>query len=76
MSYRSTVARQTQSLADSLAAARAELETMDLSGFGKGLTAVTGIGASFAAAVVVASDLPRRGRRLRSSTCSAAGAWT
>ncbi len=63
MSYRSTVARQTQSLADSLAAARAELETMDLSGFGKGLTAVTGIGASFAAAVVVASELQRRGRR-------------
>ncbi|WAP68518.1 SIS domain-containing protein [Jiella pelagia] len=63
MSYRSTVARQTQSLADSLAAARAELAGMDLSGFGAGLTAVTGIGASFAAAVVVASELQRRGRR-------------
>ncbi|MCE7027696.1 SIS domain-containing protein [Jiella avicenniae] len=63
MSYRSTVARQTQSLADSLAAARSELAGMDLSGFGKGLTAVTGIGASFAAAVIVASEMQRRGKR-------------
>lgn len=63
MSYRSTIARQTEALADTLAAARSELSGMDLSGFGTALTAVTGIGASFAAAVVAASELQRRGRR-------------
>lgn len=63
MSYRSTVARQTESLRDSLEAARAEIAGQDLSSLGTGLIAVTGIGASFAAAVVVAGELQRRGKR-------------
>ena len=63
MSYRSTVARQSESLADTLDAARAELSELDLSPLASGLMAVTGIGASFAAAVVVAAELQRRGRR-------------
>jgi len=63
MSYRSTVARQPEALADSLTAARAELSGLDLSHFGKGLMAVTGIGASYAAAVIVSSELQRRDRR-------------
>lgn len=63
MSYRSTVARQQEALGDSLAAARSEVAGLDLSKFKSGVIAVTGIGASFAAAVVVASELQRRGRR-------------
>jgi glucosamine--fructose-6-phosphate aminotransferase (isomerizing) len=63
MSYRSTIARQTESLRDSLEAAEAEIAGQDMSALGDGLIAVTGIGASFAAAVVVAGELQRRGRR-------------
>lgn len=63
MSYRSTVARQPESLADTLAAAQAELAGLDLSPLSSGVMAVTGIGASYAAAVVVAAELQRRGRR-------------
>jgi glucosamine--fructose-6-phosphate aminotransferase (isomerizing) len=63
MSYRSTVARQPESLADTLTAARAELAGLDLSPLASGIMAVTGIGASYAAAVVVAAELQRRGRR-------------
>jgi len=63
MSYRSTVARQPQSLADTLAAARAELAGMDLTPLASGVIVVTGVGASYAAAVVVAAELQRRGRR-------------
>ncbi|TYR34240.1 SIS domain-containing protein [Mesorhizobium microcysteis] len=63
MSYRSTVARQPESLADTLAAAQAELASLDLSPLSSGVMAVTGIGASYAAAVVVAAELQRRGRR-------------
>lgn len=63
MSYRSTVARQPESLADTLKAARAELAGLDLRPLGSGVAAVTGIGASHAAAVVVAAELQRRGRR-------------
>lgn len=62
MSYRSTVARQPESLHDCLVA-RDEIETIDLSPFRSGAVAVTGIGASFAAAVVVAGELQRRERR-------------
>jgi glucosamine--fructose-6-phosphate aminotransferase (isomerizing) len=62
MSYRSTIARQPDSLRDCLVA-RAELERIDLTPLTSGLVAVTGIGASFAAAVVVAGELQRRGRR-------------
>ena len=62
MSYRSTVARQPESLKDCLAA-REELDGMDLSALATGLVAVTGIGASFAASVVVAGELQRQGRR-------------
>lgn len=63
MSYRSTVARQPESLADTLAAAQAELAGMDLKPLASGVIAVTGIGASYAAAVVVAAELQRRGQR-------------
>ncbi|AGT09907.1 SIS domain-containing protein [Paracoccus aminophilus] len=63
MSYRSTVSRQPEALADSLAAAQAELAGLDLAPLGTGLVAVTGVGASSAAAVVVAAELQRRGRR-------------
>lgn len=63
MSYRSTVARQPEAIHDSIVAARAALEGTDLSAFANGLIAVTGIGASFAAAVVVAAELSRLGRR-------------
>lgn len=63
MSYRSTVARQPESLGDTLAAAKSELAGKDLKALGSGLTVVTGIGASYAAAVVVAAELQRRGRR-------------
>jgi glucosamine--fructose-6-phosphate aminotransferase (isomerizing) len=63
MSYRSTAARQPQSLADTLKAARAELMGMDLKPLASGVIAVTGIGASYAAAVVVAAELVRRGKR-------------
>ncbi|WP_102957654.1 SIS domain-containing protein [Mangrovicella endophytica] len=63
MSYRSTIARQTESLADSLKAAQDEIAGQNLSALGNGLIAVTGIGASFAAAVVVAGELQRRGKR-------------
>jgi glucosamine--fructose-6-phosphate aminotransferase (isomerizing) len=63
MSYRSTVARQPEALANTLAAAQRELAGMDLTGLASGVTVVTGIGASYAAAVVVAGELQRRGRR-------------
>lgn len=63
MSYRSTVARQSESLGDTLAAAHAELAGKDLKDLASGLTVVTGVGASYAAAVVVAAELQRRGRR-------------
>lgn len=63
MSYRPTVARQPESLADTLEAARAELKSLDLSPLATGVVAVTGIGASYAAAVVVAAEMQRRGRR-------------
>jgi glucosamine--fructose-6-phosphate aminotransferase (isomerizing) len=63
MSYRATIARQPQSLADSIAAAKAELATLDVVGLRSGVLAVTGIGASFAAATVIAGELLHRGRR-------------
>ncbi|PLP59419.1 glucosamine--fructose-6-phosphate aminotransferase [Mesorhizobium loti] len=63
MSYRSTVARQSESLGDTLAAAKSELASKDLKTLGSGLIVVTGVGASFAAAIVVAAELQRRGQR-------------
>lgn len=63
MSYRSTIARQPESIAACIEAARAQVAAMDLATLHQGQIAVTGIGASFAAAVVVASELVRRGRR-------------
>ncbi|MDB5523995.1 MAG: sugar isomerase protein [Rhizobium sp.] len=63
MTYRSTIARQPESLADSFVTARTELEGIDLTAFKSGLIGITGIGASFAAATVVAGELIRRGRR-------------
>ena len=63
MSYRSTIARQPEALADTHAAARAELAGLDLSVLDRPVIGVTGIGASFAAAVVVAAELQERDRR-------------
>ncbi len=63
MSYRSTVARQPESLRDTLTAAQAELAGLDLKPLASGVIAVTGVGASYAAAVVVAAELQRRGQR-------------
>lgn len=63
MSYRSTIARQPQSIAQCLDMARADVAGLDLAPFASGHIAVTGIGASFAASVVVAGELARRGRR-------------
>ena len=63
MSYRSTIARQPEALADSYAAARDELSAMDLSSLDRPVIGVTGIGASFAAAVVVAAELQAGDRR-------------
>lgn len=63
MSYRSTIARQPEALADSHAAARDQLAGMDLSILDRPVIGVTGIGASFAAAVVVAAGLQAGGRR-------------
>lgn len=63
MSYRSMIASQPESVRRCLGAARSEVERIDLRPFASGLIAVTGIGASFAASVVVAGELVRRGRR-------------
>ena len=63
MSYRSTIARQPAALADTYAAVRDELDRMDLSLLDRPVIGVTGIGASFAAAVVVAAELQSVGRR-------------
>jgi glucosamine--fructose-6-phosphate aminotransferase (isomerizing) len=63
MSFRSMIASQPESVARCLDAARTEVERIDLGPFASGLIAVTGIGASFAAALVVAAELARRGRR-------------
>lgn len=63
MSYRSTIARQPEALADTHASAHAELAGMDVSPLDRAVIGVTGIGASFAAAVVVAAELQAQGRR-------------
>ncbi|MEL4378131.1 glucosamine--fructose-6-phosphate aminotransferase [Brucella cytisi] len=63
MSYRSTIARQPQQLASSLSVIETELKQLDLALLRKGALAVTGIGASYEAAVVTAGELQRRGRR-------------
>jgi glutamine---fructose-6-phosphate transaminase (isomerizing) len=63
MRYRSTLARQPESIAACLAAARTEIAALDLAPFASGQIVVTGIGASFAAATVIAGELVRRGRR-------------
>ena len=63
MTYRSMIAAQPDSVALCLAAAGPEVERADLAPFAAGTIAVTGIGASFAASIVVAAELARRGRR-------------
>ena len=63
MSYRSTIARQPEALADTHAAGSAELAAMDLAPLDRPVLGITGIGASFAAAIVVAAELQARGRR-------------
>lgn len=63
MSYRSTIARQPDSLEDTYAAAREQLAGMDLKPFDQPVIGITGIGASFAAAVVGAGELQSRQRR-------------
>lgn len=62
MSYRSTIARQPDSIAACLVAAQAETAKLDLSAFAGNEIIVTGIGASFAAAQVIAGELVRNGR--------------
>jgi glutamine---fructose-6-phosphate transaminase (isomerizing) len=69
MSYRATIARQPQSLADTITTAKAELATLDVAPLEQGVLAVTGIGASFAAATVIAGELVRRGRRAFAVRC-------
>jgi glutamine---fructose-6-phosphate transaminase (isomerizing) len=73
MSYRATIARQPESLADSIAAAKSELTKLDLAPLKSGVIAVTGIGASFAAATVVSGELVRRGRRAFAVRCADLG---
>jgi glucosamine--fructose-6-phosphate aminotransferase (isomerizing) len=63
MRYRSMIAAQPESVARCLGAARSQVERIDLGPFATGLIVVTGIGASFAASVVVAGELVQRGRR-------------
>lgn len=63
MSYRSTIARQPQQLAESLKTINEEIARLDLSALAEGSIALTGIGASYEAAVVAAGELQRRGRR-------------
>jgi glucosamine--fructose-6-phosphate aminotransferase (isomerizing) len=63
MRYRSMIASQPESVSRCVHAARAEANAIDPKPFATGLIAVTGIGASFAAAVVVAAELVRRGFR-------------
>jgi glucosamine--fructose-6-phosphate aminotransferase (isomerizing) len=63
MTYRSMIAAQPLSVARCLDAARPEVERSDHTPFAAGTIAVTGIGASFAASIVVAAELARRGRR-------------
>lgn len=63
MSYRSTIARQPEALADTYTAVRDQLATLDLSSLDRAAIGVTGIGASFAAAVVGAGELQAKGKR-------------
>ncbi len=70
MSYRAAIARQPQALADSIAAAKRALPSLDLAPLKSGVIAVTGIGASFAAATVVSGELVRRGRRAFPVRCA------
>ena len=63
MSYRACIIRQPSQLEQSLATVRESLKTFDATPFAKGCLAVTGIGASYEAAVATASELQRRGRR-------------
>jgi glutamine---fructose-6-phosphate transaminase (isomerizing) len=63
MSYRSTIARQPDSIAACLAEAQAEVTKLDLSAFAKNEIIVTGIGASFAAAQVIGGELVRNNCR-------------
>jgi glutamine---fructose-6-phosphate transaminase (isomerizing) len=63
MSYRSTIARQPEALKHCIDVAAADVEKIDIAPLASGLTAVTGIGASYAAAVVAAGELQRRGKR-------------
>jgi len=69
MSYRATIARQPQSLADCIATATEELAPLDLAPLQQGVLAVTGIGASFAAATVIGGEFVRRGRRAFAVRC-------
>lgn len=63
MSYRSTIARQPEALTDTYAAVSRQLAAMDTPPLLQGVIGVTGIGASFAAAVVGAAELQAKGRR-------------
>ncbi|MFV0336390.1 MAG: SIS domain-containing protein [Tropicimonas sp.] len=63
MTYRSTIARQPEALADTLASVTTTLPDRTPGTLGDGVIAVTGIGASLAAARIGAAELRRLGRR-------------
>lgn len=63
MSYRKTIARQPEALSDTYALVKSQLDGADLSGLLKPVVGVTGIGASYAAAVVGAAELQAKGKR-------------
>ncbi|TIP81688.1 MAG: glucosamine--fructose-6-phosphate aminotransferase, partial [Mesorhizobium sp.] len=63
MIYRSTIARQPNQFRHTLEVVGTQLRDLDLAPFEKGTVVVTGIGASYEAAGVVAGELQRRGRR-------------
>ena len=69
MSYRSMIHSQAASIARCLETAQSEVACLDLQPFASGLIAVTGIGASFAASLVVASELVRHDRRAVAIRC-------
>lgn len=63
MSYRPTIASQPEALADTYAGVREQIKDMDLASLDRPVIGITGIGASFAAAVVGAGELQAGNRR-------------
>ncbi|MBA1142323.1 SIS domain-containing protein [Mesorhizobium neociceri] len=63
MSYRSTISRQPKQFSHISEVVSAQLRNFDCAPFREGSLVLTGIGASYEAAVVVAGELQRRGKR-------------